>query len=219
MSKEPMMCMREIVAACVNAPDLSPGGRAVDVLGALGAATHNRYFDASAGIVKARLTPQGTAEINPRRRMASLLERAKYGMDRSSVQPAIYLFVDWLRLRSEYARWGFDGADTLIVRFSERVLLEWLHDRCAQCGGGGQVAIGAAVGRNTRTKTCSLCHGEGSARVDHTGRAQKLGISRAIYEKHWPDRFAQAHGWLQAIEESNITPLRSQLQRGTLPSN
>jgi len=219
MSKEPTICIREALASCVNAPDLSPGGRAVDMIGALGAAMHNRYFDSGDGRIKARLTAAGTAQINPRRRMASLLERAKYGLDRSTVRPAVYLFADYLRQRNEYAHWSIGDGDALIVRFSARVVFEWLHDRCAQCGGGGQIAIGPIIGRNTRTKTCGLCHGKGAARVDHTGRAQFLRLSRSIYDLHWTDRFVQAHAWLQAIEESVIIPLRSQLQRDKLLSN
>jgi hypothetical protein len=210
------ICIREVVATAVNAADLSPGGRAVDVLGALGAAAHNRYFDADSGRMQARLSAVGTAEINPRKRLASLLERAKYGLDRSTIQPAIYHFAAYLRDRREYANWRIGNGNALVIRFSGRVVFEWLHDRCAQCGGGGQIAVGPIGERNTRTKICSLCNGRGAARIDHHARAQLLGVNNAIYEKHWQDRFSQAHVWLAAIEGSNIAPLRSQLKRGTL---
>lgn len=213
------ICIRETVAVAVNTTDLSPDGRAVDIVGAMGAAAHNRFFDTTDGRIKARLTAAGTAEINPRRRIASLLERAKYGLDRSTIQPAVYLFIDYLRHRREYAGWRVRPGDSLIVRFAGRIVYEWLHDRCCQCGGAGQVAIGPIGQRNTRTKTCGLCHGRGDAKLDHRGRAQLLGVSAMAYERHWVERFRQAHVWLAAIEETNIAPLRSQLKRGTLPDN
>lgn len=218
--KYDQVCIRETLARAVNASDLSPtGARAVDVIGALGAAAHNRYFDAGSGRVQARLTPIGTAEINPRRRLAALLERAKFGMDRACIQPAIYLFAAHLRLRREYASWRVGDGNALLIRFAARVVFEWLHDRCAQCGGGGQIAVGQIGQRNTRTKTCGLCMGKGAARVDHGARAQGLGVDRTGYDRHWIERFVSAHACLAAIEESNIAPLRSQLKRDTLPSN
>jgi hypothetical protein len=186
------------------------------VVGAMGAAAHNRYFDTADGRMKARLTSSGSAEINPRRRIASLLERAKYGLDRSTIQPAVYLFADYLRKRSEYAHWHVGDGNALLIRFSARIVYEWLHDRCAQCGGGGQIPVGPIIGRNTRTKTCGLCMGKGAARIDHNARALLLGVDHAIYERHWLERFKQAHVWIRAIEESNIAPLRAQLKRGTL---
>lgn len=210
-------CMREEVASAANAPDLTPGGRSVDVLGALGAAAHNRYFDTGAGRTLVRLSVIGTAEINPRKRLASLLERAKYGMDRSSIQPAIYQFSAYMRGRSEYANWCLRDGQALSIRFARCVVFEWLHDRCAQCGGCGQIAIGPIGQRNTRTKTCTLCGGRGAARIEHRVRAQLLGVSLAVYERFWLDRFIEAHAWLAAIEESNIAPLRSQLKCATLP--
>lgn len=217
--KEDQVCIRETLASAVNAVDLSPGGRAVDVLGALGAAAHNRYFDSQTGRMQAKLSSVGTAEINPRKRLASLLERAKHGSDRSSVQPSIYLFAAHLRQRREYSTWRVGDGNALLVRFSARVVFEWLHDRCAQCGGGGQIAVGQIGQRNTRTRTCGLCMGKGAARIDHGARALLLGVDQAVYDKHWIERFVRAHAWLAAIEESNIAPLRSQLKRDTLPSN
>jgi hypothetical protein len=216
MSKEPTICIREMLASAVNAPDLMPGCHAIGLLGALGAAGHNRYFDNADGRIKARLTPAGTAQINPTRRMAALLERAKFGVDRASVRPAVLLFADYLRRRPEYAHWRIDDGEALIVRFSARVVFEWLHDRCAQCGGGGQIPIGKIIGRSTRTKTCGVCMGNGAAKIDHPIRARFLGVSKDIYVRHWTDRFMQAHGWLAAIDESVIKPLRMQLKSGML---
>lgn len=218
MTREPSVCIREALAGAVNARNMIPGTRVVDMLGALGAAAHNRYFDAGIGRTMARLSAVGTAEINPRKRLASLLERAKFGMDRSSVQPAIYQFAAFLCERCEYAHWHIGSGGALVIRFSGRIVFEWLHDRCAQCGGAGQIAVGPIGQRNTRTKTCSLCNGSGAARIEHHIRAQLLGLNRAIYERHWQDRFWQAHAWLAAIEQSNIGPLRSQLRRDTLPT-
>lgn len=219
MTKDDQVCIRETLARAVNASDLSPNGaRAVDVIGAMGAAAHNRYFDTGSGRTQARLTPVGTAEINPRRRLAALLERAKFGMDRACIQPAIYLFADHLRKRREYTHWRVGDGNALLIRFAGRVVFEWLHDQCAQCGGGGQIAIGPIGQRNTRTKTCGVCRGKGAARVEHHVRAQLIGVELTVYQRHWLDRFTLAHGWLAAIEESNIAPLRSQLKRGTLPS-
>lgn len=215
---DPRVCVREALGAAVNALDLSPGGRAVDLLGALGAAAHNRYFDTGNERMQARLSAVGTAEIDPRKRLASLLERAKFGLDRSSIQPAIYHFANYLRERREYANWRVGDGSALLIRFAGCIVFEWLHDRCAQCGGSGQLAVGPIGQRNTRTKTCGLCGGMGAARTDHRVRAQLLGVHRTIYERHWLKRFSQAHVWLAAIQESNIAPLRSQLKRDTLPS-
>lgn len=218
MAKEQAVCIRETLATAVNASDLSPGGRSVDVLGALGAAAHNRYFDTGSGRMQARLSAVGTAEINPRKRLASLLERAKYGLDRSTIQPAIYHFAAYLRERREYANWRIGNGNALVIRFAGRVVFEWLHDRCAQCGGSGQIPVGPVGARNARTKICGLCNGRCTAKIDHNARRQLLGVNHVIYERHWLERFARAHVWLTLIEESNIAPLRAQLKRGTLPA-
>lgn len=209
--------LRESLGTAVNASDLTPDARAVDMLGALGAATHNRYFDTTTGRMQARLSAVGTAEINPRRRMAALLDRAKYGLDRAAVPPAIFLFAHYLRRRGEYARWCAGDGSALIFRFAGMVVVEFLRDRCAQCGGGGQVAVGPMRGRDTQTKICALCKGTGIARVNHGARQRTLDVSHEVYVLHWIERFNQGHAWLQAIEESNIGPLHAQLKRCTLP--
>lgn len=217
--KEPVVCIREALATAVNAPDLTPGGRAVDLVGALGAAAHNRYFDTGNGRMQARLSAVGTAQINPRRRMASLLERAKYGRDKAAVRPAVYLFADYLRRRFEYRNWRVGDGNALVIAFASCVVSEWLVDRCAQCGGAGQVPIGPIRGRDTQTRTCGLCHGLGAARIEDGIRVKLLGVSHAIYQRHWIDRFSQAKCWLAAIEESNIAPLRAQLKRDMVRTN
>jgi len=216
--KEPVVSIQDMLGTAVNATNLSPGRHAVSVVGALGAAAHNRYFDSDAGRMQAKLTAVGVAEINPRRRMAALLDRAKYGLDRAAVRPAILLFADYLRRQREYAHWCVRDGNALVFRFAALVVVEYLYDRCAQCGGGGQVAIGKIRGRDTQTKTCALCRGAGLARVDHRSRQQALSVSRESYEMHWEGRLVKAHALLQKIEDSNVGPLRAQLKRGTLPS-
>lgn len=215
MKREPL-CIRETLAIAANAHNLNPQGRAVEVLGALGAAAHNRYFDDAKQHTQARLTAAGTAEINPAKRLASLLQRAKAGVDHAAIRPAIILFAHELNHQRDCQQWRIRNGAAMVLRFAERVVLEWLRDRCAQCGGAGRVPVGKIGQRNTLTQCCGLCGGSGAARISHPARAQAIGVTHQIYDRHWTERFIRAHALLLKIESSNISAIHAQLRVGTM---
>ena len=202
--------LREQIATAAN------GSGETDILGAMGAASLLMVTNA-AGDRVAKQTEIGTAEIHPNRRLASLIERAKYAKDRHSERPAALLFAACLgKKRAWCNRFKVKSGSDMLFKFAGLVVTEFIYDKCAQCCGGGFVALGKPGARNVLTTLCAVCQGNGLPRIDHKARAQALGVSGEVYEKHWRERFAEAKGWLVEIEASYMTPLQSQLRRDTL---
>lgn len=214
-----LVTMRERIGMAANAsalnPDLTAGISHTDVLGGMGAATHMRVFDEQLKRMVAKVTECGTAQVNPRRRLAALLQEAKFGMDRKATRPAVLLFAQALRQQRDYRTWRVKGADALVFRLAGVLVTEWLYDRCPQCGDAGRVPSGKAA-RNNSTVLCQVCKGR-PRKPDAAGRAQALGVSMEVYDKHWVRRFEDGGKLLRDIEASNIGPLRAQTRHDTLP--
>jgi hypothetical protein len=209
--------VREQIAVAGNANDLSPDSHAATVNGALGAAAMRMVFVPESGRMEAKLTEAGTAMISPSRRMSALLERARYAGDRQAERPAALLFAHFLGKQVGWVnRARLKRAGDLLFRIAALVVTEWIHDRCAQCGGGGFVRVGKAA-RNSKVSVCGVCQGNGRGRIDIPTRMTVIGVDREAYKRHWEDRLAEAHRWLADIEASNMNPLQRQLRRDIVP--
>ncbi len=208
--------IRERVGIAVNSSDLAPTHGGSTIVAALGAAAMVRdgIRVGPAGPCIA-VNAVGSPVIDARRRLASLLQRAKFGHDHSVIKPAIYLFVAFIKKRNDYLHWKIRNEDSLLVRFAGAVLGEWLRDRCQVCGGGGQILTSDA-GRNASTKTCRHCKGNGAEPVSHAARAASVGVPMEIYQRHWEVRFKAARSWLEGIERSNLANLQTQIRRSTV---
>lgn len=211
--------MRERIAKAANAgnlnPDVTLGISHTDVLGALGASTHMRVFDDHSRRMVARVTSVGTPVFHPGRRLAVLLGRAKYGMDRAAFKPAVLLFADLLHSNKATKDWRRGSGDALLLRYASRLVQEWLNDKCPQCGGAGRVLIGRP-GRNALTRQCGVCRGLARVKLDTVARAQAIGVGVDVYERHWAARFTEGARLLLEFEESNSGVLRSQLKAGNV---
>ena len=212
--------IRERFAIAAATSDLSPENRAADMLGAHGAAAMSMHVDPADGLRKADLTPVGTAVQHPSRRLASALQLAKFAGDRAAAHVAILLFAKYLGGKRAWCnRFKVKRGSDMLLAFSGMVVTEWLHDRCAQCGGGGRIRLGAVAAKNAQTQLCGVCKGSGAARIEHASRAAALKVRMETYNAHWIDRFDEAKRWLVDVEDSNISALQSQLRRGTLHPN
>ncbi len=155
-------------------------------------------------------------------RLAPLLWRLKFASDATPLTAldAVHLFVQWMALQSYWRRHRAHVEDAVLRLFAARVLYEWLADRCPACGGTGvqELLRGGATRRprafgdpNVRHVTCRGCGGSRRPRYRSGERAQALGISLALFEAHWPRRFAMATSWLASIARRLKKPLHAQL--------
>ena len=211
MAADDVVTMRERIGRAVNCSD----PRTADILGAMGAATHVRQFDDAAQRSVAKVTAIGTPVFHSGRQLAALLERAKYGLDRAALHPAVLQFAHLLCQSAAGRSWKLHATDALLIRFAGLVVTEWLHDKCQQCGGAGKLLIGPS-GRNAKTKGCGVCRGLGLPRRSLAQRAQVLGMEPAVFEKHWAKRLDEAARQLTEFEACNMGHLHRQLKAGTL---
>ncbi|MGA9914197.1 MAG: hypothetical protein WBR17_16865 [Paraburkholderia sp.] len=130
--------------------------------------------------------------------LGNLLWRMKYGQDvkRSSLQRATLLLASRIRWSGKFARGKFTGLDRkenrdrragrsfershadIIERFAQRVIIEWVADKCQHCEGRG--VLGRSEKRTALKVvelTCETCRGERFLVVDeeyipfaHNGR-------------------------------------------------
>lgn len=207
--------LRERIAVAANTSNLGDDGLAAQVAAAMGAAAMMMDTDA-AGHRQARQTALGTAQLHPRRQLAALIERAKYGGDRKVRHEIVIKLAHVLARSRIFARRKGKSRSPQLFAFSGLVVAEWLYPNCPQCGGGGFVALGKAVARNTLTTVCGVCRGSGQNRTDHAGRATALGVQMETYREHWQPRFDEARALLADMETAFLTPLQAQLRRGTL---
>lgn len=209
--------LRERVALAVNANNLRPDGSAVQIVGAMGAATMVRAFSPDLGRVASKLTAMGTAVISDKGRLGSLLERAKFGGDRNAEHQAAVLFAHQLATRRAWCdRLKIKRGSPLLLRLAGIVVAEWVHDQCPQCGGACVLPVGKPGARNVRTILCRKCDGLGKRRMDHAARATALGLAMDTYEAHWRSRLEEAVGWLRDAEADLIERLRRQNGQGRL---
>ncbi|TCK96264.1 hypothetical protein [Paraburkholderia sp. BL9I2N2] len=130
--------------------------------------------------------------------LGNLLWRMKYGQDikRSGLHRATLLLASRIRWSGKFARGKFTGLDRkenrdrragrsvershadIVERFAQRVIIEWVADKCPHCEGRG--VSGRSEKRNTAKIVevkCATCHGERFLVVDeeyipfaHNGR-------------------------------------------------
>jgi hypothetical protein len=234
--------IRELVGAAVNSshlklrPDVET---ALDRVAALGAATlavqggaaradlpigamapelQRRSIDLREQML--RPVDQGKEEDVLAGELAALLWHIRYGGQLNAVPKAVVLFAGWMQYRHRLA----DVKAELLAIFAQRVLHEWLSDRCAACAGsrkqertraGNWVRPRGAMQRNAIFRPCSACNGSGRSLPAHPERMKLLGLTREQYDQaNWPQSFNAAHAWLTSKIWCLARPLRAELERG-----
>lgn len=201
-----MKGLREAVGVAVQAMSLATvedEERAVDRVGGFGAAQLH--------------VKRSTAEA---RAIAALLWRAKYGGDERAGRAAALCLGRHLGGRSKASRWRA-GPDVL-HRMATRLVWEWLHDRCAACGGVGRIAFDEegkrlrVVPRGTPMRSCQGCRGTGRQRSSDTDRALALGLAVDVYRRRWSERFLELEQEIVAVVGSITRPIGEQLERDQL---
>ncbi len=146
--------------------------------------------------------------------LAGVLYHLRFGGQHELVGQAIVLFAAYLGMRRRFGPEGFlapmaePARRALLLRFSERVLHEWLSDRCIACGGCGRLERAESgswirprglMKRNAVYRHCTTCQGSGRAVPSHTARRKALGITFQQYEEQgWGNHFRAAFIWLNS---------------------
>jgi hypothetical protein len=157
-------------------------------------------------------------------RLCPLLLHVREGGQSENLREAIGLFADWMRHRRPFDGFAGESQHQLLVRFAERVMLEWDRGLCPRCSGSGKLerTRGGAwihprgsMQRNATFRECTGCSGSGRARPSHGGRARWLEMPMERYEsERWEQRFTAAHSWLTRILRSRmLRPLTAELER------
>lgn len=180
-----------------GADRLGPGGRAEPVVYALAQRNHEpRPIDQVSG------------------ELAGVLYHLRFGGQHELVGQAIALFAAYIGMRSRFGPQGFlrempaPDREGLLRRFAERVLHEWLSDRCVACGGCGRLERSDSgswlrprglMKRNAVYRACTTCHGSGRAVPSQSARRKALGIVFLQYEEQgWGQHFSAAFTWLNS---------------------
>lgn len=155
-----------------------------------------------------------------------LLWHVKAGGQIEFVDQVIGLFVEHCMTRRVFDDIpNQDERRAWVERFASCAVHEWLSDRCHACGGtcvqerivGRDPVRPRGRGqRNAQYVTCLICQGSGRvpASLRHGVRARTLGLARGWYFKlGWPQRFAQAHEWLEGLANRIVRPLTQELGR------
>ncbi len=148
-----------------------------------------------------------------KRGLSESMWRLRWGRDHRARKETGELFAALL-LKSSFvrARWNFHRPSAQISAFALGAVIEWEHDRCPQCGGAGSIPRSGS-GRDLRVH-CAVCNGTGRRRPQHGERAAMIGVTMAIYEKHWQRKFDDALALLDRIEAEIVGPLQARLKRG-----
>lgn len=225
-------CIRELIGTAVNASRLevragheSPLER-IAALGAAGLAVRYGADIEDVPIAAAKPLVYGT-EPDPRDVLAGdlvpMLFHIRYGDQHGMVPKAIELFARWIAYRPAFAQYQGE-AQRLLGSFAERVLHEWLSDRCTSCGGSGKhqrsqsgkwLKPWGSMQRNATFRPCGACNGSRRATVRHPERMRALGLTREQYEEQrWPQRFNAALWWLgKLLPQRIIRALTAELER------
>lgn len=200
--------------------------RALDHVGAMGMASLSMELGGQAcPIAGAILKPKGDRVQRIEAELVPLLWRAKAGKHDNAERAAAVAFARWLTYKTRFS----DLAPTeeyysRLVPLAARALHEWLHDRCAKCGGSGRLEVTArglvitrgTNARNTRFSRCAVCEGHGKALTSEPARAQAMMISMKEYDAgRYAGLFAPCRAWLTKLSKrSTITKrLRAELER------
>lgn len=132
-----------------------------------------------ASALAAGLTTDQIAAMAFADRLGCVLWRLKYANDAAAYQPALQLITRRMRQRKGEGR-------ALLQKIAARSLLEYLDDKCNQCGGRGMVyAMSQAV------HVCTECSGTGIKYHTDFERARAIGVPLERYPK-FASRFARA---------------------------
>ena len=238
--------LQELVGVSVNSSSLrmearSPGGEtSLQHVAALGMAVLHVQHGADRAGPRGRGAPIAELIGAPKHapapvdqvsgELAGVLMHLREGGQHELLGQAITLFAGYIIMRARFGADGFLGTmsaedrRSLITRFAERVLHEWLSDRCIACGGTGKLERALSgtwvrpqgrMQRNATFRVCTTCQGSRRAVPSHTARRMALGIEIAQYEEqHWAQHFSAAHTWLtDAIARRLNRPLTVQLER------
>lgn len=125
---------------------------------------------------------------------------------------AVTMFTDWMIEQKRFA----PEQRPLVEVFAARVIHEWLHEVCPECGGAGvQERSGhlllrpRGVGaRNPRFFSCELCKGSRRALPKPGERTKALGLSMKSYDNEgWARRFSLALVSMDVIARRLNRPL------------
>ncbi len=230
--------LQEQVGVSLNASVLRTDGRSPDVetplmqVAALGAAALAVHHGADRGGLSLVRVVADPAHIpNPQdvltARLASNLWHIRYARQHELVLRTVGLFAEWIAYRGRFA--ALADAAVLLPKFAERVLHEWLSDRCQRCGGSGRLELtrdGVPVRgrgrmqRNALFTTCAGkmgCGGTGRPTPSHTQRRLALAIDHQRYDgERWDRNFAAGLTWLTKLIDRRLNrPLTDQLERST----
>jgi len=220
--------LRELLGVSVNASSLRsvarrPGGEtALDRIGALGMATLAVRLRADREDVPVAANRDYVAERQDvvAGELSALLWHIRYGGQHAMVSQAVAFFAEWMTWRQRTVE--IDRA--LLVPFAERVMHEWLSDRCIACGGSGKlertrsgswIRPRGSMQRNATFRVCTACHGSRRQATSHPARMKILGLTREQYEKRrWPQHFNAALIWLNEKLIARVhRPLTAELER------
>jgi hypothetical protein len=162
-------------------------------------------------------------------RLVPLLWQARFGANAQAIRDSLPLLAAWVAGRPRY-RAGLSNNDELVELltppFIERLVYEWLGDRCEACRGSGLQELVGRGGRraprqygSTRVRlvSCKRCWGTGWARPDHAARAAHFCITKRCYfALGGPKLFALGHHWLQRLVGRANSPLRRSLGTRTV---
>lgn len=92
-------------------------------------------------------------------RLAGLLWRLKYGLQREAFKPAVLLLARAIRARARAKRWRAAPPD-IWQRIAARAITEWLEPPCETCGGRGIIGLERGTVRSVLSH-CDACRGTG----------------------------------------------------------
>ena len=184
---------------------------------------------AAIGFAAARMARRNAIEGE----LVPLLLRAKFSSDTQAEIRALPLFAAWLCARARLAipitdprlpaPWVAEQL-ALTTVFAQRLIYEWINDRCRGCNGSGlQERIGKGgrrapklyIRNNMRLLPCAACRGSGYARDNHRARAIALHCTPLVYRQdEWANRFANGRSWLAELASRAERPLHIAMSHG-----
>lgn len=160
--------------------------------------------------------------------LGSDLMHIREGRQFELLPQAITRFAAWCTYRRQFLDVGrFPDRmrlASLLPRYAERTMHEWLSDRCVACGGSGKlervdggswVKPLGRMKRNAVLRVCTSCHGSRRQMPSHTARRVALGIEIKAYEyEGWGQHFNAGLSWLTNVMHKRLNrPLTVQLER------
>jgi len=138
--------------------------------------------------------------------LAPVLWHVRFGGQYDQVPAAITLFAGWVSHHRLFAEWKAPEHLRLRLAYAERVMHEWLSDKCTACGGSGKqqrsqggqwIRPQGLMQRNAIFRTCSACQGTRRPPPSPPQRMKALGLTREEYDsQRWDQRFSAGFHWL-----------------------